>query len=357
MAVAKAVYQPPPILTKPELVPVTIQQPDDAFLVLFDLETTSLEKDADICCIAAMPLSDKKIWEKFIIPRESIHPRASEINELSVIEDYKGNRSLLKGGKKVEAISYAEGMNQFYQYINHLFEEVSRNNPNMKIVLVAHNAFNFDARVLIYSLVSVTIKLTSWVDKNIGFADSLSILQEMRREGEPLLMSQEGDKKKSLSLSNLTETLFTDSHTAHDAVEDVQGLYKVLFESELEVTTERILSHSCTIKSFIQKMNFDIKTSKRMRTFVGNLTSSGEYRCKDKQVTNQMARKMAESGLTYEDLTEVYEKEGEEGLERVLKEEREDGKPRVTKDKRVINTVINHFKDYKEVDDNLLFFL
>ena len=70
-----------------------------------------------------------------------------------------------------------------------------------------------------------------------------------------------------------------------------------------------------------------------MRTFVGNLTSSGEYRCKDKQVTNQMARKMAESGLTYEDLTEVYEKEGEEGLERVLKEEREDGKPRVTKDK------------------------
>ena len=356
MAVPKGVYQPPPILIKPELVPVTVQKPDDAFLVLFDLETTSLEKDADICHIAAMPLSDKKIWEKFLLPRENIHPRAFEINDLSVEEDYKGNHSLLKGGKKVEATSYKEGMKQFYQYVNQLSEQVSRNNPNAKIILVAHNAFNFDARVLIYSLASTTIKLTSWIDKNIGFADSLSILQEMRREGEPLLMSQEGDKKKSLSLSNLTDSLFTDCYTAHDAVEDVQGLYKFLFEGELQVTTERILSHSCTVKSFIQKMNFEIKASKRMRTFVGNLTPSGEYRHKDKQITNQMARKIAESGLTYEDITEVYEKEGEEGLERVLKEEREDGKPRVTKDKRVINTVINHFKDSEESDDNFTLF-
>ena len=43
MATAFDKYQPPPILTKQELVKVTLKQPNDVILVLFSLETTSKE--------------------------------------------------------------------------------------------------------------------------------------------------------------------------------------------------------------------------------------------------------------------------------------------------------------------------
>ena len=349
LATAIEKYKPPPILTKPDFELVRVKQIVDIFLVLFDLETTSFNNDADICQIAALPISDRmKNWTHYILPRKDVKAEATTVNGLSINVNNKGERYMTKNGIEVESIPYEEGIKQFYHYICERGVQAIKENPNTKLLLVAHNAFSFDAQVLINAFISIGINPKALAKKNIGFADSLPLLREMRRDGNSVLTNEKG---KSLSLPNLYIALFGDSYTAHDAFEDVQALYKVLFESELHVTTEQILSHSCTVTSFIKRMKFHCETKKRNQTFKGTLAPkqyNDKRQHKDREITSEMAHKMAESGLAYEDLKDAYKKEGAQGLERVLKQEREDGKPRVTKHKRVINTVVNHFQFQEE---------
>ena len=119
------------------------------------------------------------------------------------------------------------------------------------------------------------------------------------------------------------------------------------------MTKEHFLSHSCTVTFSTERIEFDKESAKRKRSFEGSLAPLPYYstpKDKDRQVTRHITCKMAESGLVYQDLVEIYEKKGEEGLEGVLKERQENGKPRVTKDRRIINTIFNHFKHKKNIE-------
>ena len=439
MATAFDKYQPPPILTKPELVKVTLKQPNDIVLVLFVLETTSLDLDADICQIAALPVSNPtNIWTCYTLPRESVLAKATEINGLTVIVTGKDESHMIKNGIKVESLPYEEGIKLFCQYLCQLAEQTSKENPNTIILLVGHKAITFSARVLLNAFISVGIDVKT-LENIIGFADSLSLIRKLQRIGDPILT---GEKGKSLALSNLHYALFgeyypryneechsgnnekgfpvkdegscsmhyfqgqredyqsekdedcyivfdEDCYIVHDedcfivddistpvyrplikdavndtpayeplikdAVNDVKALYNILFKSGLQMTKEHFLSHSCTVTSLTERIEFDKENVKRKRSFEGSLAPlpyHSKPKDKDRQVTKHITCKMAESGLVYQDLVEVYEKEGEEGLEGVLQERQENGKPRVTKDRRIINTIFNHFK-HKKVRGNL----
>ena len=420
MATAIDKYQLPPILIKPELVKVTLKQPDNIILVLFVLETTSLDTDADICQIAALPVSNPiNIWTCYTLPRESVLAEATEINGLSVIVTGKDESHMTKNSKKVKSLPYEEGIKSFCQYLCQLAEQTSKAYSNTIILLVGHEAISFSARVLLNAFISVGIDVKT-LENIIGFADSLLLLHELRCISDPILT---GEKGEPLALSNLHYALFgeyypgynkdyhlgnhekryplknegsysmhcfqgqredyqpekdedccivfdedcyivhdedcfivEDIHTTmhksliKDAVNDVKALYNILFKSGLQMTKEHFLSHSCTVTSLTERIEFDKESSKRKRSFEGSLAPLPYHstpKDKDRQVTKHITCKMAESGLVYQDLVEVYEKEGEEGLEGVLKERLENGKPRVTKDRRIINTIFNHFKHKK----------
>ena len=151
-------YKHPPILTKPDFKVVRVKQPDDIFLVLFDLETTSFNYDADICQIAALSMSDHiKKWTHYILPNKDVMPGATNVNGLSVNVNSKGKRYMTKNGKKVKSIPYEEGIKQFYHYICEQAEQAIEENPNTKLLLVAHNAFSFDTQVLINAFISTGI--------------------------------------------------------------------------------------------------------------------------------------------------------------------------------------------------------
>ena len=394
IATASDKYQPPPLLTKPELVKVTLKQPNDVILVLFVLETTSLSLDADICQIAALSISNPtNIWTCYTLPRESVLAKATEINGLTVFSTGRDASYMTKNGMKVETVPYEEGIKLFYQYLYQLAEETSKENPNTIILLVGHKAIGFSAQVLVNAFISVGIDVKT-LENIIGFADSLSLLCEFQHIGDPILT---GAKGKSLALSNLHYALFGEyypgynedchsgnnekgypvkdkgSYSMHyfqgqredyqpekdedcyivhnedcfivddintptyrplikDAVNDVKALYNILFKSGLKMTKEHFLSHSCTVTSLTQRIEFDKENVKRKRSFEGNLAPvpyNSKPKDKDRQVTRHITCKMAESGLVYQDLVEVYEKEGEEGLERVLQ-----------KDGRMVNHVL-----------------
>ena len=398
MATSFDKYQPLPILTKQELVKVSLKQPNDVILVLFSLETTSLDLDADICQIAALPVSNPtNIWTCYTLPHESVLAKAAEINGLKVIVTGKDESHMTKNSMKVETLPYEEGIKLFCQYLCQLAEQTSKENSNTIILLVGHKAINFSARVLLNAFISVGIDVKT-LENIIGFADSLSLLCELQRIGDPILT---GEKGKSLALSNLHYALFgeyypgynEDCHSGNnekgyplkdegscsmhcfqgqredyqpeqdedcyivfdkdcyivhdedcfivddintpeykplikDAVNDVKALYNILFESGLQMTKQHFLSHSCTVTSLTERIEFDKENVKRKRSFEGSLAPLS-YRSKpkdkDRHVTKHITCEMVESGLVYQDLVEVYEKDGEEGLEGVLQTQQENG--------------------------------
>ena len=291
MATAIDKYQPLPILTKPELVKVTLKQPDNIILVLFALETTSLDIDADISQIAVLPVSNPtNIWTCYTLPRESVQAKATE-----------------KNGKKIESLPYEEGIKSFYQYLCQLAEQTSKEYSNTIILLVGHEAISFSARVLLNAFISVGIDVKT-LENIIGFADSFLLLHELRRIGDPILS---GEKGEPLTLSNLHYALLgeyypgynkdhysgnndkdcyivydedcfivEDNHTTmhkpliKDAVNDVKTLYNILFKSRLKMNEEHFLSHSCTVTSLTEIIEFDKGNAKCKRSFEGSLAPS-----------------------------------------------------------------------------------
>ena len=216
-------------------------------IVLFDLETTSIHHDSDICQIAALPVTQISQYEMFscyLVPTIEVSPGATRVNHLQIKETKNKGRILTKCGVKVEALKYKDGLLSFYQYLTQL----QAAEHDKQIVLTAHNGKGFDFPVLqnAFSKISVTL-----AQMNISFADTLLILRAMQKENHPILSSRESPKviKWGISLSqeNIYETLFKEKYSAHDAVEDVWALNRILFESTLQVTADVILQKSFTM--------------------------------------------------------------------------------------------------------------
>ena len=219
-------------------------------VVLFDLETTGLLKnDPDICQIAAQVMEEPKVWSRYLIPQKNIDDGASRINNLKVEKDKHGQDILTKYGKPVEAEQYEAGMQQFYQHLCELREQTD---PNSRIILTAHNGKKFDAPVLLNALGKIKVTREDLMKLNICFADSLLIIEKIEKENPLVFLNiEETDSprkkpKVSKSLRSLYKRFFDKDFSAHDAIEDVDAMRQVLFESPLAITKETICNNTFT---------------------------------------------------------------------------------------------------------------
>lgn len=115
-----------------------------------------------------------------------------------------------------------------------------------------------------------------------------------------------------------------DSYAAHDALEDVTALQKLLmtiYSKNKQLFSDKVF-HPVDISSF------------------SNLISS-------KVVTTQTANKIITSGLTLHHLTTVYNRGGKDGLKLVLSES-VNGTPRVTNSSVVVKKMSAYFESMKE---------
>ena len=175
---------------------------DSRPLVVFDLETTSLDKHSEVTQIAAQTLDGPRSFSTFALPDGRISPEASKVTGLTV-RTVGGKRVLYKRDAPVKALSQRDALKSFSEWLHGLDGD---------IVLVAHCCFMFDMHVLLNAAEREGVELSCVV----GFADS----HPAAKKALPHL--------GSYKLTSIYADLFgKPPKQAHEAVADTAALARV----------------------------------------------------------------------------------------------------------------------------------
>ena len=106
--------------------------------------------------------------------------------------------------------------------------------------------------------------------------------------------------------------MFKEQFDAHDALEDVRALRKILFESSLNLPRKNIVENSNVISAplAVANMLYLDQRHELPLTFSDNLvnvTDTGP-------IKRSMAQNIVDSGLSYDDLQRLYTRFGKRGL-------------------------------------------
>jgi len=128
------------------------------------------------------------------------------------------------------------------------------------------------------------------------FADSLILIRHLLKENNQLLHKTDG----TIPIENLRDMykcLFqSEFDNSYQGIADVMALNKVLFQSELELTTEQIVNNSnimilSTVEEDVQYMYH--KAHERLLTFNNRLYDDSDNLI----IKKSLAKKLADSGL------------------------------------------------------------
>ena len=116
--------------------------------VLFDIETNSTGKSAEVCQLAAVDRSDKQ-FSCYILPNRDIDSHASKVNKLTV-KTVNGIRRLFKDDRPVEALELSQVLRQFLTFLRASINSASsRSRKPICTILAGHNTATFDIPILL----------------------------------------------------------------------------------------------------------------------------------------------------------------------------------------------------------------
>ena len=324
----------PKVMVQPQLLPVSVPS-DQCQFIVFDLETTGIAVDSDICQIAAMNADPETeaVWSTYLIPGRSIEKRAHRANGLST-DFHHGNKCLFHHGEPVEAQQYEEGIQSFYSYLQ------KQSSPGKHIILVAYGCERLDAQVLVNNFNRCGISGQDLGSLIAGFSDALKMIRRMR--ADPSMLNN-GLPPTKFSLSSIYNHLFNTELTgAHDAITDTRALHRILFQSQLKITPTQLLSSSSTLGSVQEMAQYSTTALSNLHTMKGKLFN---YQDGPKLfLTRRMATIIAKNGICYEDLARVYREYGANGITELLSGACSGREHRVTSDKGTIDAIIEHFQ-------------
>jgi len=143
-------------------------------VVFFDVETTGLfgrnGYEPEIINIAAVDSYDKNIkYDVVFHPNVYITRGASRINGFRKKYDaFAGREYLYLDGKRVNGMEMKKGLESFIEWLDNNYDE--------PVLLVAHNCFKFDAKVLLLNMSKYDV---GWSRNIWGFSDSLILSREL----------------------------------------------------------------------------------------------------------------------------------------------------------------------------------
>ena len=180
---------------------------------------------------------------------------------------------------------------------------------------------------------------------DVWFADSLSLFKELIKSQFPALQNADGTFPKT-NQSSLYKTLFNETFDAHDALEDVLALRKILFSSKLELSNKTIVENSVLTDTnhAFEDLEYLDGRHKILQSLRGKLYNPERN---DGAITKSIAEKIAGSGLAYEDLKNVYSRYGKEGVIAILSRPPScatSRSPRVTRTSRILAAIVAHFQ-------------
>ena len=163
------------------------------------------------------------------MPEKDITPGASQVTQLAVVR----GRLCLKG-KPVDSKSAKEGLKSFVEWLKA---------KEMPVILFAHNAKSFDCKRIICSLQKCDL-LNSFQSCVVGFVDTLILFKAILPQRE------------KYSQESLVSDLLGISYSAHDLLEDVRALQRLV--SYKEVNEKAIIKASFSLNYAI---NSDLNNS------------------------------------------------------------------------------------------------
>ena len=107
----------PPFKTRPKQPKISYNEAISYQFVVFDIETTGLSKQTQICQLAPIT-KEGKIYNEYVLPTCHIDHHASRINKLSV-KVVNGQRTLLKANVPVHSVLLSECLQNFTTFLFH----------------------------------------------------------------------------------------------------------------------------------------------------------------------------------------------------------------------------------------------
>ncbi|XP_006820911.2 DNA polymerase III PolC-type-like [Saccoglossus kowalevskii] len=271
-------------------------------LVFFDIETTSGKSNAEICQLSAVHNNTE--FNEYVMPSQPIPYVVSEKTHLTI-----NNGFLCYRGNAVSTITIENCLKRFLIFLADI--------PNP--VLVGHNILSFDCRYLVTSIKRCSL-LEDFLSCVHGFIDTLPLYKSVYPE------------KKSHSQEFLVREFTSSNYNAHNAIEDVRALQKLFNCCNFPMKDK--LEHSFTFNWIVEYRTCREKQNANKTTLSGLV--------RDKVLSERMAKKIADSGLTYHHL-QLACAQGELDDLKFIFEDKSSGKVRVTKQKRIMETVYKHF--------------
>ena len=309
-------------------------------ILIFDTETTTTGKSAELCQLSATDKSGMHQFSTYVLPEQDIDYFASRVNKLKIF-NINGERRLFKDNKEVSTVPLQEAVLNFLSFISQSVDRAkSQTNKNVETVLLGHNSSTFDTPVLLRN--SGTDFTERLQKMDICFADSLTLFKTLIRKKLPCLQNSDGTFPKP-NQSSLYNFLFAKSFEAHDALEDVLALRKIIFESRLELSLKTIIENSGVVSAAHAAKDVKYLDHRHllMQSFKGNLHHP-QY------LKKNMVEKISGSGLSFADLKMVYSKYGKEGLIAILSKpptSSSSASPRVSNTPRILATIVKYFEE------------
>ena len=158
----------------------------------------SAGNDTEKLQIAATDGADE--FEVYVLPTKPISPGASSVNKLTFQRGI-----LFHKGRPVQAVPLEEALSRMIAWLK----------PKSPCLLIAHNCKCFDAKHLMKAFESTGLykEFSAIVP---GFSDTLTAFRELL------------PARKSHSQENLVQDLLLCSYETHNAIADVQSLFKLV---------------------------------------------------------------------------------------------------------------------------------
>lgn len=249
-----------------------------------------------------MECKSKEQFSRYVCPGL---PISSEAERVTGITWSGGVLSYL--GEPVQFVKIKTALEDFLDWMQKF----------QNVVIVAHNGRTFDFRVLCNALDYCGLQQT-FCSTVSAFCDSLTLL----RKKHP--------KLGKYNQEFLAQYFCGDSYNAHNAVDDVAMLDKIMEAAQASISDYK--KHSYNVDCHFLQEQFNLCKSKNLaslQTLIG-----------EKIMKACTAENIAGSGLNLGHLKLIFKRGGEDGLVDVFSMKNNLGKPRVTTDKKVLGECI-----------------
>lgn len=255
--------------------------------------------------------SNEEIFNCYIKPGKKISPAASTVTGIQF-----ENGKMYHNNREVEFSRIQPALQTLFMFLAKL----------EKVVLVGHNCKSFDIPVLLSAIENNNLFESFMSTGVIGVIDTLPLFKECL----PNL--------PSYSQPKVYEAVFENQYNAHDSLQDVIALSRLVEKIEPSITVKSSFSFSLSSVVSIFKFRKDAKP--RCDSLLPLVQSKTISKC--------MVYKIANSGLSLTHIILAFKRDGQQGLENLLSEICENSKVRVTKSKRIIQSLSQYMHSLEE---------